>query len=159
LRQGACACLEDFDVYRSFYADAEASAFYASPMDEGQAWRKMAADLGHWMLRGHGMWSLLEIETGKMVGGCGLVAPEGWPRAELTWWIIPKARRKGYALEASRAAVAFGYEQLGWDQVETHMDDDNLAARKLAEKLGGQVIERISFPDGQDRNIYLLPRL
>jgi ribosomal-protein-alanine N-acetyltransferase len=150
-------CLEDFAIYRAFYADADASAFYGGPLDEGQAWRKLAADLGHWVLRGHGMWSVIETETGRMAGGCGLVAHEGWPRAELTWWIAPHARRKGYALEASQAAIAFGYDQLGWDQVETHMDDDNEASRRLAEKLGGRVIERISFPDGQDRNIFLLP--
>ena len=148
----------DFPVYRAFYADPEASAFYNGPLPEGAAWRKLAADLGHWMLKGHGMWSVIERTTGAMVGGCGLVAPEGWPRAELTWWIIPQARRKGYALEASRAAVRFGYETLGWKRVETHMDDDNAAARLLTGKLGGTLIDRIDFPDGKARNIYAFPR-
>ena len=96
----------DFDVYRRFYADPDASFFYGGPLEAGAAWRRLACDLGHWTLRGFGMWSVVEQATGRMVGGCGIVWPEGWPRHELTWWIAPDARRKGYASEASRAAKA-----------------------------------------------------
>ncbi|MGP1354670.1 MAG: GNAT family N-acetyltransferase [Parasphingopyxis sp.] len=150
---------DDFPVYRDFYADAEASAFYGGPLDAGMAWRKLAADIGHWELRGFGMWSVVDRESGQMVGGCGLVWPESWPRHELTWWITPAGRRKGYAFEASRAIVDFAYRQWEWPQVETHMDDENEAARRLAEKLGGTVIAREPFPDGKERNIYRLPDL
>lgn len=92
-----------------------------------------------------------------MIGCAGLFWPEGWPRSELTWWIAPAARRQGYALEASRAAIAFAYQTLGWDLVETHMNDDNEAARKLALKLGGKVIGRGRFPDGLERDVFGLP--
>lgn len=92
-----------------------------------------------------------------MVGGCGLWWPEGYPRSELTWWIIPRARRLGYALEASRSVVRFGYRTLGWPLVETHMNDDNLAARRLVDKLGGEAIARERFPDGIERTVYRLP--
>lgn len=148
----------DFPVYRAFYADAKASAFYGGPLAPASAWRKLAFDIGHWALRGHGMWSLVERSGGKMVGGCGIVWPEGWPRHELTWWIVPEARRNGYALEASRAAIGWAFDALGWSRVETHMDDSNAAARRLAERLGGTVIARETFPDGLARDVYALPR-
>lgn len=148
---------EDAPVYRDFFADADASHFYGGPLDAERAWRVLATDLGHWALRGYGRWSVVETTTRRMVGGCGLWWPEGYPRSELTWWIIPAARRNGYALEASRAAVAFGYDELGWDMVETHMNDENVAARKLVEKLGGIRIVRERFPDGQERDIFKLP--
>lgn len=147
----------DFPVYRDFFADAEASHFYGGPLDAGRAWRVLAADLGHWALRGYGRWAVVERASGRMVGGCGLWWPEDWPRSELTWWIIPDARRRGYAAEASRAAIAFGYRELGWGVVETHMNDDNAAARLLVEKLGGYSIARECFPDGLERTIYALP--
>jgi RimJ/RimL family protein N-acetyltransferase len=148
----------DFPVYRDFYADPEASTFYGGPLTAALAWRKLAFDIGHWSLRGFGMWSIVERESAATIGGCGIVWPEGWPRHELTWWIAPAARRRGYALEASRAAIGWAYELLGWGRVETHMNDSNEAARKLAEKLGGTVIGREEFPDGLERNIYALPR-
>jgi [ribosomal protein S5]-alanine N-acetyltransferase len=147
----------DFPLYRGFYADASASRLYGGPLSAELAWRKLSHDIGHWALRGFGMWTLVDRESGRGVGGCGIVWPEGWPRHELTWWIVPAARRRGYALEASRAAIDWAGESLGWNGVETHMDDGNSAARALAERLDGQVIARERFPDGLSRNIYLLP--
>lgn len=148
---------QDFDVYCRFYADPDASFFYGGPLQADSVWRRLACDLGHWALRGFGMWSVVEQATARMVGGCGIVWPEGWPRHELTWWITPEARRRGYAFEASQAALDWAYGRLGWQQVETHMDDDNAAARALASKLGGVVTGRERFPDGFVRSIYALP--
>jgi ribosomal-protein-alanine N-acetyltransferase len=148
---------DDFAVYRDFFADAQASHFYGGPLSPDRAWRVLATDLGHWQLRGYGRWSVVERTSGQMIGGCGLWWPDGYPRSELTWWIVPEARRHGYALEASRAAIGFGYGMLGWPLVETHMDDANQAARALVEKLGGTVIARETFPDGLARNVYRLP--
>jgi len=149
---------QDFEIYHRFYSDAEASHFYGGPLPEHLAWRKFAADHGHWILRGYGMWMCEEKASGEMIGACGLFWPQGWPRSELTWWILPEARRKGYALEASRAVIDYAQDVLGWDFVETHMDDENEAARKLALKLGGEVIAREVFPDGVARNVYALKR-
>ncbi len=53
--------------------------------------------------------------------------------------------------------MRFGYKTLQWDVVETHMQDENEAARRLAEKLGGRVIARERFPDGLMRDVYELP--
>jgi len=113
----------DLETYCNFFADAEASKFYNGPLPPDGAWRVLASDIGHWKLRGFGRWTLVEKASNSMVGSCGLWWPEGYPRSELTWWIMPLGRRKGYALEASRAAIRFGYEQLGWPLVETHTDD------------------------------------
>ncbi len=148
---------KDFPVYRSFYANAEASASYGGPLPPDLVWRKLAYDVGHWALRGFGMWSIVEKASGSTIGSCGIVWAEGWPRHELTWWVAPASRRRGYALEASRAVIAWAYDSLGWRNVETHMNDDNVAARALAEKLGGAVAARERFPDGLVRSIYLLP--
>jgi [ribosomal protein S5]-alanine N-acetyltransferase len=148
----------DFPVYRAFFADPVASRFYGGPLDQERAWRLLATDLGHWQLRGYGRWAVIEKRSGTMIGGCGLWWPEGYPRSELTWWIMPAARRLGYAREASLAAIRFGYDQLGWNLVETHMNDDNSAARALVERLGGTKLIREQFPDGLERDIFALPR-
>lgn len=149
---------EDAATYCAFYGDPEASTFYGGPLPPPLAWRKLAFDIGHWTLRGFGMWSVIEKATGTMVGGCGIVWPEGWPRPELTWWIMPCARRNGYAREASQAAIAYGYDVLGWERVETHMRDDNLPARHLVMRLGGDLLTRETFPDGIARDVFTLPR-
>ncbi len=148
----------DFDNYSRFYADEVGSAAYGGPLSAEQAWRKLAYDIGHWTLRGFGMWSAYHKESGNMVGGAGLVHPQGWPCPELTWWIMPHFRRQGLAMELSKAVISFGYEHLEWDAVRTYMNDDNVPARRLVEKLGGVVEKRCSFPDSLERNIYILPQ-
>lgn len=149
----------DFPAYRDFFGDAEASRFYGGPLDAGRAWRVLASDLGHWALRGYGRWAVEVKDGGQFVGGCGLWWPGGWPRSELTWWILPAARRRGYALEASRAVIRYAYRSLGWKLVETHTDDDNAPARALVARLGGRAFAREAFPDGIVRHIYGLPNL
>lgn len=81
-----------------------------------------------------------------------------WPR-ELTWWLLPEARGNGIAVEASVAAVTHAYQVFGWPEVRTYMNDDNVAARKLVERLGGVKVKRDIFPDGLARNIYRFQKL
>ncbi|MES0810228.1 GNAT family N-acetyltransferase [Roseibium sp. SCPC15] len=149
---------EDFALYRSFFADGEASRFYGGPLREDQAWRVLSGHLGHWQLRGYGMWMIRRKDDNLALGGCGFVWPEGWPRRELTWWLVPQARGQGVAVEVSKAAIRHAYEAYGWPLVETHMNDDNAAARGLVLKLGGREIAREKFPDGLERSVYELPR-
>lgn len=147
----------DFELYRSFFSDAEASGFYGGPLREEQAWRVLAGHVGHWHLRDYGIWIVERKEDGRAIGGCGFAWPEGWPRRELTWWLLSEARGVGAATEASRAAISHAYDDYGWDLVETHMDDRNIGARALVERLGGKIIAREMFPDQRERNIYGLP--
>ena len=119
----------------------------------------LEADLDHWHRKGFGMWLLERRENRAIVGGCGIAHPDDWPSHELTWWLMPEQRGKGYASEASRAAIAFGYDTLSWPSVETHMRDENLPARRLAERLGGEVVRRDVFPDGVARDVFRLPRV
>ncbi len=148
----------DAAAYAAFYGDAAASRFYGGPLGRKAAWDRLARDLGHWGLRGYGPWAVERRGDGVLVGSCGLVWPEGWPRPELTWWIAAEARRQGYAKEASLAAISWGYRVLGWDLVETHMTDENAAARALVAALGGAWIAREAFPDGVARDVFGLPR-
>lgn len=145
------------DLYRRFYTDAEASAFYGGPLSPGAAASRLAHDLGVWHLHGFGVWVLRRREDGSRVGVCGFWQGLGWPR-ELTWWLLPQARGQGLAAEASRAAVRHAYEGFGWDRVETYMADENVAARALVHRLGGQRVRRQVFPDGRDRDVFLIPR-
>ena len=148
----------DFPTYRAFYDAATGdSADYGGPRSEKEAWRKLAADIGHWHLRGYGMFSIVRCDDAAVLGGCGLCWPEGWPSHELTWWLLGEGRGAGYATEASRAVIGWAYADLGWSRVETHMRDENGAARRLAERLGGSVDRRETFPDGRTRDVFVLP--
>lgn len=143
--------------YQAFYTDAAASGHYGGPLSAGQAWARLATDLGSWHLQGFGVWAVERRDTRTVVGTCGYWQGKGWPR-ELTWWLLPDARGRGLAQEASQAAVRHAYEVFEWPEVHTYMNDNNAAARALALRLGGRVIARQRFPDGLERDVFHLPR-
>lgn len=145
------------EAYQRFYTDPEASRSYGGPLTSGAAWARLAADLGTWGLQGFGVWALQRKAKGDIVGTCGFWQGRGWPR-ELTWWLLPDARGLGLAKEASLAAVAHAYEAFGWPEVRTYMNDDNAAARRLVLALGGRKVDRRIFPDGQERDVFVIPR-
>lgn len=143
-------------MYERFYTQAEASRAYGGPLTPGAAWSRLAADLGGWQLQGFGVWAIQRRATGDLVGVCGFWQGRGWPR-ELTWWLLPEARGEGLALEASRAAVAHAYGVWQWPAVHTYMNDDNGPARALAQRLQGRPAGRQRFPDGLERDLFLIP--
>lgn len=144
-------------AYQRFYTDAAASAAYGGPLSPAAAWSRLACDLGSWHLQGFGVWALRRREDAAILGVCGFWQGRGWPR-ELTWWLLPEARGLGYAHEASRAAVQHAYAEFGWGSVQTYCADSNEPAKALIARLGGVHVARQAFPDGEDRNVYHLPR-
>ena len=76
-----------FDDYARMLADAESTRWIGDgqPLDRMNAWRSMAMLLGHWALRGCGMWAIELKDTGEFIGRAGLMKPEGWPDLELGW--------------------------------------------------------------------------
>jgi len=48
----------DFMSYRSFFQNPSLSLFYGGPLSEQETWKQLAQDIGHWHLKGYGMWSL-----------------------------------------------------------------------------------------------------
>lgn len=143
-------------AYEQFYTDAEASAAYGGPLTSAAAWTRLASDIGSWQLQGFGVWALHHKASAQVVGVCGFWQGRGWPR-ELTWWLLPAARGQGLALEASRAVVAHAYRSFGLSEVQTYINDSNVAARALVSRLGGEHCGRRGFPDGLQRNVYLIP--
>jgi len=144
-------------TYELFYTDGEASRMYGGPTSAGAAWARLSADLGSWYLQGFGVWAIQEKSQGGILGTCGFWQGKDWPR-ELTWWLLPQYRGHGFAKEASLAAVRHAYEALAWPVVETYMNDENRQARALVLSLGGQRTRRQGFPDGKERDVFLIPR-
>lgn len=149
----------DVGAYRAFYAASdETIGAYRGGRSQDEITQIHARDMQHWQDKGFGIWLLRHKDNDTVLGGAGLDQADDWGSHELTWWMMPDARKHGYATEASRAIVAYAYDTLGWAQVETFMRDHNQAAHRLAKRLGGQVIRRDAFPDGVTRDVYALPR-
>jgi len=139
----------DLDDFAAFYADPELACFIGGACDRNEAWRRMALELGHWDLRGYGMWALEEKATGDFVGCSGLWNPEGWPELEVGWWLARAKQGQGFATEAAGRARAYAYEDLGATTLISCIDPDNTASKRVAERLGAQCEDVIDLMGGR----------
>lgn len=60
----------DLDPYAEMSADPEVMKFIGTgvTLNRNEAWRSMAAMLGHWQLLGYGMWAVELRQTGAFTG-------------------------------------------------------------------------------------------
>ena len=129
---------DDLDAYAAMCADPEVMRYIGarSVLSREDAWRQMAMFMGHWQLRGFGVWAVEEKASGALVGRVGLYFPEGWPDRELAWTLARLHWGRGFALEAARAALAHAFDTLAWHRVISLIDPDNRRSIRLAERLG-----------------------
>lgn len=126
----------DWPAFRDFYA-SDRSKGVGGPTHIGPSWRHFAAELGHWEIRGFGMWAVTLRGNDQCVGLIGPWTPEDWPETEVGWMIFDETLEgKGIATEAAQAAVAHAYAVLGWDTVVSYVGPGNTRSASLAQKLG-----------------------
>ena len=126
----------DHEPYAAFLADEDCTRYLGGTRDAAAAWRVMAAYCGHWYLRGHGPFAIEEKASQIFVGYCGPWFPHGKPGQEIIWGVIPSLQGKGYATEAAKAARNWVYKACGWPVAISTIMPENLASRRVAEKLG-----------------------
>lgn len=149
----------DAEALRRIYGDPLTMRYIGdgSTMPPDRAWHALSSLLGHWEMRGYGMWAITERSTGDLLGRAGLYHPEGWPGIELGWVIERSRWREGLATEAARLAAEWAWDSLDVGRLIHLIQPDNLASIRVAVKLGASFDERISL-DGVDVDVYALAR-
>jgi RimJ/RimL family protein N-acetyltransferase len=150
----------DLDDYAALHADPEVVRFLATgpePWDRERAWRHMAFLVGHWQLKGSGMWAVEQRESGAFVGVIGFAEPEGWPGFELAWKLARRFWGRGYATEGARAALAHAFAVWRKDRVISLIRPDNAASIRVAERLGESVQARTGAL-GREHLVYGIDR-
>ena len=148
LRQFSAA---DWPAYAAMCGDTETMRYIATgqPQTPDEAWRSIAIFLGHWQLRGYGMWALERRDTGELIGRVGFIDPPGWPGFELGWLLAREHWGRGYAREAATAALRHAFETLQRERVISLIRPQNLRSIALAEVLGYGLAERIELMGGE----------
>lgn len=149
----------DFNDYAALCADAEVMRYVGDrgPLSREDAWRQFAMLVGHWALRGYGMWAVEELPSGAFVGRVGLHYPEGWPERELAWALARAYWGRGYAFEAATAALGVAFDTLGWPRIISLIAPRNLRSIRLAERLRER-FERSLVVRGHEVSLYAVER-
>jgi RimJ/RimL family protein N-acetyltransferase len=94
----------------------------------------------HFAARGFGFWALEVPGIVPFAGFVGLAVPRFTapftPCVEVGWRIARAQWGQGYATEAARTALAFGFDELGLDEIVAFTVPANTRSRRVMEKLG-----------------------
>lgn len=137
----------DPEVYRYLPFD--------EPRDVAQAERSIKSIEDHWDQYGYGVWAVCDKTTGALLGYCGLRYLEDVSATEVLYGYAKASWGQGIASEAAQAAVRFGFEQAGLKQLIALAHPENVASRRVMEKLGMSYMGRV-FIFGLDAVKYAL---
>lgn len=97
----------------------------------------------HFDREGFGLWALEIPGVAPFIGFTGLARPGFIPGVEIGWRLAHAYWGAGYATEAARAAVSFGFGELGLDEIVAMVVPANVRSQRVMARLG-----MVRDPDG-----------
>lgn len=147
-------------------ADAETMRYFPSTLTRDEA--DAAADRFSAALESNG-WGLWAVERdGEFIGFTGLAVPTFdapfLPGVEIGWRLARSAWGHGYATEAALAALAFGFDRLGLDEILSFTAVHNQRSQAVMKRIGMTRDEANDFdhprvPEGSPLRAHLLYRM
>jgi RimJ/RimL family protein N-acetyltransferase len=134
---------DDFEDCAAMWADERVTRFIGGkPSTREQCWARLLRYIGHWALMGFGYWVVEEKASGRFMGEIGFanyrrdIDPPLGDDPEMGWVLAPSAFGKGFASEATAAAVAWMDGEFRARRTVCMIDPLNTASLRLAEKRG-----------------------
>lgn len=103
-------------------------------------------------------WSAIRKSDGRFIGICGLEGVPDTAEGEIDYRVGPPYWGQGYATEAARAMVRFGFEHTAWDRIVAAVIPANAASVRVAEHLGFVYEKEVNYLEmAGDPNLILDP--
>lgn len=115
--------------------DAEVTRF-VTRLDRESAAERIRLAEGEWSQRGYGMLAVLQRSGERFLGRAGL---KYWPQfdeTEVGWVLRRDAWGLGYATEAGRACVEWGFAEFALPYLTAMIHHANHRSTRVAERLG-----------------------
>ena len=131
---------EDREPFARLNADPRVTEFLTRALDRAESDALVDRIVAHWADGGVGLWAVERREDGAFLGFTGLSVPgfdaPFMPAVEVGWRLAPETWGRGYATEAARAAVAFGFEARGLAEIVSFTVPANVRSRAVMDRLG-----------------------
>jgi RimJ/RimL family protein N-acetyltransferase len=122
----------------------EVDALHAAPdvmrtmgtFERPHALARLERNEREWQERGHGLMAIIERATSRFLGRSGL---KYWPQfdeTEVGWVLHPHVWGHGFATEAGRACLEWGFGKLEVPYLTAMIRPDNDRSIRVAERLG-----------------------
>lgn len=89
-----------------------------------------------WAARGiHLQWAIA-LRDDTPVGAIGIALSDDPPHGDIGYWVGPDYWDNGYATEATRAVIAYGFKTLGLPRIQASCFTGNDASARVLQKVG-----------------------
>jgi RimJ/RimL family protein N-acetyltransferase len=126
--------------FAALNADPEVMRYFPAPLTRAESDAMVDAITENFAARGWGLWAVEVVDDARFAGFVGLNVP-GFeaaftPCVEVGWRLAKEQWGKGYAAEAARAAVQFGFDGLDLDEILSWTATANLPSQAVMERIG-----------------------
>lgn len=131
---------EDREPFAALNADPEVMRYFVRPLTREESDRLVDRIEARFEADGIGQWAVERREDGRFLGFTGL-APASFeasftPTIEVGWRFARSAWGHGYATEAGRAALHYGFQVRGLETILSWTSVLNLPSIAVMERLG-----------------------
>jgi RimJ/RimL family protein N-acetyltransferase len=130
----------DREPFAALNADPEVMAFFPALLSRAASDASIDAWQAQFTQRGWSNWALELADSGQFIGYTGLSVPVRVlpfsPCVEIGWRLPRFAWGHGYATEAAREALRFGFEDLGLPEIVSFTTHLNVRSRAVMERIG-----------------------
>jgi len=130
----------DLEPFAAINADPEVMEHFPAKLSRAQSDRLVERIEAGFEAHGFGLWALELTETGELIGFTGLAVPDFeahfTPAVEIGWRLARSAWGHGYATEAARAALAFGFEKAALPEIVSFASTANKRSIAVMQRLG-----------------------
>lgn len=126
----------DVEAVFAMRSDADLMRFIREPQNRQETinWLKLVSS--HWEDEKIGFCAVIEKSSGKLIGWCGLWVLKETKETEVGYAIAKGFWGKGFASEAARAFLKYGFVELNLEKIVAVARPENTASRRVMEKLG-----------------------
>jgi len=137
---------------------AEGTLRIPHPYPDGAAAAWIATLAPKWEEGRFAAWALADTESDAVCGAISLRVTHAHRRAEVGYWVARAAWGQGYATDAVRAIIAYGFDVLELHRIEGHCYSENPASARVMQRAGMRHEGRVRgavFRDGVARDLEL----
>lgn len=121
-------------------ADPQVMEHFPAVLSRAESDERIARIENHLQQHGFGLWAVEIVNVAPFVGFIGLCIPafaaSFTPCVEIGWRLAARVWGRGLATEGARAALAFGFDVLGLNEIVSTTVPTNIRSRRVMEKIG-----------------------